>query len=271
MPRPGLFPILKAAGLLAALLACSAGSLRAEIYYWKDAKGVMHMTDRKTTEAAQKGTVIDTTGASAASPGADRKARLATMLTGIRRKAQMAPLQQIVAEYRRSHSYSTADYFVCVDMALELSNILKTKGFVPIVVAGNITADTIGLPPASLRKMFDHAWVVVELEDGASLALEATGGFAVDEKVPHFEYYYQGLAFDNPRQAKETDALIRSANDNCKAAAVLVDAWNAKFAGRAMSPEGSEVKGRMDAKVAECTDSAAQYEELIKRQYRTFY
>ena len=73
--------------------------------------------------------------------------------------------------------------------------------------------------------MFDHAWVVVELEGGAAVALDATGGFAVDEKIPHFAYYYQGLAFDNPRQAKETDALIHSANDNCKAAAQLVDAW----------------------------------------------
>ncbi len=271
MTRPGRLSLLKTAGLIAALLACSAVSLPAEIYYWKDAKGVVHMTDRKTPEAAQKGKVIETGGPAAACPGADRKARLEAMLTGIRRKAQLVPLQQIVAEYRRSHSYSTADYFVCVDMALELSNILKTKGFVPIVVAGNITSDTVGLPPSALRKMFDHAWVVVELEDGASLALEATGGFAVDEKVPHFEYYYQGLAFDNPRQAKETDALIHGANDNCKAAAVLVDAWNAKFAGKSMSPEGSEVKGRMDAKVAECTNSATQYEELIKRQYRTFY
>ena len=262
---------MKAAAVLLALLAFLPSPLRAEIYYWKDAKGVVHMTDRKTGDAAQTATVIDSSKAQPAGPGVERKARISSMLDGVRKKPQMAVLQQIVADYRRNHSYSTADYFVCVDMALELSNILKTKGFSPTVVAGSIKADTAGVDPAALRGVFDHAWVVVALEGGAHLALEATGGFAVEEKVPNYEYYYQGLAFESPRQAKDTDVLIRTTNDTCKAAATLVEDWNAKYAGRQMSSAGSEVKGRMDAKVAECNGSAAKYEELIKRQYRTFY
>lgn len=262
---------LLVAGLLLALLAGSASPLYAEIYYWKDSKGVVHMTDRKTGDAAQVGTVIDTSKAGPAGAGTDRRTRLEAMLAGIRKKPQLAMLQQIVADYRRSHSYSTADYFVCVDMALELSNILKTKGFSPTVVAGSIKVDTAGVEPSKLRSVFDHAWVVVSIETGVYLALEATGGFAVDEKIPNFAYYYQGLAFENPRQAKETDVLIRNTNDTCKVAAVLVNDWNARFAGKQMSSGGSEVKGRMDAKVAECNESAAKYEELIARQYRTFY
>jgi len=263
--------LLPATCIFLVLTALAAGPVRAEIYSWKDARGVVHMTDRKTGDAAQKGAVIGGTQGTDGPGRIDRKQAVTRMLAVARDNPRYGELQRLVAEYRSNHSYSDTDYFICVDMSLEMSNILKTKGFNPKVVAGNAKVDTAGIPAGKLREVFNHAWVVVELRSGVQVALEATGGYVVDERVPNFEYYYQGLVFESPRQAKETDALIRSTNENCKEAVTLVNEWNAKYVGRPVTPSASEVKGRVDAKMAECTESSAKYEELIKRQYRALY
>lgn len=269
--QPARLTLLSAAFTLLALALCAVGPARAEIFYWKDAKGVVHMTDRKTGEAAQKGEVLGGTEGTDGPARVDRKQAVARMLAVAKEDPLYAQLQRLVAEYHASHSYSTADYFTCVDMALELSNIVKTKGFNPKLVAGNIKMDTAGMPPGKLREVFDHAWVVVELHKGVQVALEATGGYVADERAPNFDYYYQGLVFDSPRQAKETDALIHNAHEYCKEASALISEWNAKYVGRPPSPGSFEVKGRVDAKVAECNESSGKYEELLKRQYRALY
>lgn len=254
--------------VLLASVALAAPAL-ADLYTWKDEKGVVHMTDRK--EAAPSGNVTEIKDGAPRQGGGSRAERVQAMLAAARNNSRYVELQQILDEYRRNHSYSATDYFVCVDMALELANILKTRNFSPKVVAGNAKTDTAGLAPDKAMETYNHAWVVVELAPGVNVALEATAGFVVDEKVPNFEYYYQGLVFENPRQAKETNALIASSNDNCKKARELVQDWNARYAGRVVDQRSLEAKGRVDAKMAECTGARREYTELITKQYKKLY
>ncbi|MFP5223621.1 MAG: DUF4124 domain-containing protein [Acidobacteriota bacterium] len=250
-----------------ALLAAGPGL--AEVYTWKDEKGVVHMSDRKVEKPGTA--VTEMTGLQAPPATGGRQAMVQAMLAAARNNPGYAELQKIVAEYRRTHSYSTLDYFVCIDMSLEMSNILKTRNFVPKVVAGNPKVDTAGMSFDKARQTYNHAWVVVELQPGVHVALETTGGFVVDEKVQNFDLYYQGLVFKDPRQAKETDALIHRINADCQKAGEMARDFDASYAGGPATQRALEAKGMVEAKVRECTASAQQYEALIKNQYRKLY
>jgi hypothetical protein len=242
----------------------------AAVYTWTDEKGVVHMTDRKVEDPNKN---VKEIGGGLSQPvgSGSRTERILDVMAQARSDPKFAELHKIVDEYRRSHSYSMVDYFVCIDMALELFNILKTKQYSPKVVAGTVKADTAGMEPAQMARTFDHAWVVVELSPGVHAALEGTGGFVVNEKTKNFEYYFQGLIFSNPRQAKDTDVLMRKKNESCSKAVDIVKDWKANYAGRVPDQRMVQTKGWVDAKVAECTEAQKQYEELIKKQYRTLY
>lgn len=263
---------LPAALLLA--LAWAAPAL-AQLYTWTDEKGVVHMTDRKSAipaKHAPQATQLNQPGPAAQAPAPGSRAEMVrNMVAASREHPRLGELRQLAQEYRSTHSYSTVDYFVCIDMALEMHNILKTRNFSPKVVAGTLKKDTAGMPPEQMMGVFDHAWVVVELSPGVNAAVETTGGFVADEKTPNLEYYFQGLVFADPRQAKDTDILIRSVNQDCEQAKTLVDDWNARFAGRMTTREALEAKGRMEAKATECTGVKDRYAELIKKQYRRLY
>jgi hypothetical protein len=241
----------------------------AAVYTWTDEKGVVHMTDRKVEDPNKKVTEIGDPSLPVGS--GSRKEIILNVMAQARSDPKFAELHKIVDEYRRSHTYSMVDYFVCIDMALELFNILKTKHYSPKVMAGTVKADAAGMDPAKRAMTFDHAWVVVELSPGVHAALEGTGGFVVNEKTKNFEYYFQGLIFSNPRQAKDTDVLMRKRNQNCSKAVDIVKDWNANYAGRTPDRRLVQTKGWVDAKVSECTEAHKQYEELVKKQYRTLY
>jgi len=257
------------AGVILGLCLAAASPLGAEVYTWTDEKGVVHMTDRKIEDPGKK--VKEMTGMQGPPAQGGRKEMIQAMLANARNNPGYGELQKIAADYRRNHTYSMADYFVCIDMALEMANILKTRNFSPKVVAGTPKTDTAGLDPAKARVVYDHAWVAVELQPGTNVVIETTGGYVVDEKVPNFEYYYQGLVFRDPRQAKDTVSLIRSVQDNCKKAQELLRDWNATYVGRTVDQQALEAKGRAEAKLGECLASTNQYEELIKTQYRRLY
>lgn len=267
MPHPIRTVLAVAMFLLSLAYACSS---QAAVYTWTDEKGVVHMTDRKVEDPGKKVTEIGG-GQSLPAGSGGRRERILAVMAQARSDPKFSELHKIVDEYRRSHSYSMVDYFVCIDMALELSNILKTKQYSPKVVAGTAKTDIAGMTPLKMMETFNHAWVVVELSPGVHVALETTGGFVVDDKTPNFEYYYQGLVFSGPRQAKETDSLIKKVNENCGKAKDMIKDWNANYVGRAADQRSLETKGRVDAKVSECTEAQKQYEELIKKQYRTLY
>ena len=268
-----------AAALLAALTALALGTpsrhALAAVYTWTDEKGVVHMTDRKPPDkpgqSAPTPGVKQLDATPPAPPGGGRDKAVRDMLDKARRNTRLGEIAAIAAQYHATHTYSMLDYFVCVDMALEMANILKTRNFKPLVVAGTTKTDVSGMEPERMIRTFDHAWVVVELEPGVNVAVETTAGVVADEKIPNFERYYQGLVFENPRQAKDTDVLIRTINEDCKRVGELIEDWNRTKANRPVDQALIEHKGRIDGKVAECKEAQDKYKELIRRQFKALY
>jgi transglutaminase-like putative cysteine protease len=108
---------------------------------------------------------------------------------------RIAILSQIVGEYRRNHTYLKEEWFVCTDMAIEVWNMVRTKGIPAKIQVGNVGADITSLREAN------HAWVLAEASPGKWVALEATAGRLVyADENPR---YYRGWSFDNPRKLKE--------------------------------------------------------------------
>jgi hypothetical protein len=110
-------------------------------------------------------------------------------------------LQTILQLYHITHTYSEADFFVCADMALDVWNMVKTKGIKARIAAGNVNK------PDADWKEFNHAWVVAETAPRKWIALETTGGFLVSSK--RNKNYYRGCFFNSPRELKEYCDLYR--------------------------------------------------------------
>ena len=107
--------------------------------------------------------------------------------------------ENIVRRYHETHIYSKYDFFVCSDMALDVWNMLKAEGINALVQIGNIDKGAENISEV------DHTWVLAEVSPGQYLALETTGGYVVKDNP----LYYQGWAFDNPREFKRFVELMR--------------------------------------------------------------
>ncbi|MCD6093106.1 MAG: transglutaminase domain-containing protein [Candidatus Aenigmarchaeota archaeon] len=104
-------------------------------------------------------------------------------------------VKNIVKEYHKTHTYSKEDFFVCGDMAIDVWNLIKTKGINAKIIIGNIDN------PDTNFTEYNHAWVLAEVEPFTWLALETTGGYIVyNETNPN---YYKGYFFDNPSEFKK--------------------------------------------------------------------
>lgn len=129
-------------------------------------------------------------------------------------------LRKIVEDYYKIHSYSLIDYFICADMAMDVWNIVDTRGMRALLVAGNIQNS------AASWKEYDHAWVIVETAPGQWVALETTGGFLVFKKDnPN---YFRGTFFENPKDLKTNMDLSRDYNNEIGRFSSVVSKYNAK-------------------------------------------
>ncbi len=123
--------------------------------------------------------------------------------TSEERNIQIA--KKIVEEYHQTHTYYEEDIFVCSDMAIEVWNMLKTKGINAIILIGNIDKDNASLTECN------HAWVLAEVSLDKWYALETTGGYLVyPQDDPR---YYKGWIFITPKQFKEYLQLSNQIRD----------------------------------------------------------
>jgi hypothetical protein len=126
-----------------------------------------------------------------------------------------------VEEYHRIHSYSAVDMFVCSDMAIDVWNIVNTRGIRAILTVGKVDSATTNW------KEYDHAWVLAEVAPKQWVALETTGGFLVfREKNP---LYYRGIFFATAKDLKENMDLRRDYNSGVSGSSVVVAQYNTKL------------------------------------------
>jgi hypothetical protein len=111
---------------------------------------------------------------------------------------------RIVKNYHDTHVYSAYDYFVCSDMASEVWNMLKAQNINAFIVIGDVEKNISDILQSN------HAWVVAVVGAGQYLALETTGGYAVNQaQYPH---YYHGWAFNSPADLKANNNLKNEYN-----------------------------------------------------------
>ena len=111
------------------------------------------------------------------------------------RAANIALLRGLASDFHSKHTYSREDSFVCVDMACDVWDMVKTRGLDAKIMAGNVRKDISSLAEAN------HTWVMVEVSPGDWVAIEATGGRVVERAEN--SRYYRGRSFSTPKELKD--------------------------------------------------------------------
>ncbi len=184
-------------------------------------------------------------------------------------------VRQIAETYNSTHTYSKSDFFVCSDMAIDVWNLIKTQGINAEICAGNIDTDIsqylINQDFDSFLNKMNHAWVVAEIEPFTYIAVETTGGYLVwgqesnsDEPKNILYYSYGTFCFGNPSEFKKFSELRTNYLTICPQAEAMRIYWNENIAGKiSVTPESSEYKGQMQAKIDECTNITNQLIGLL--------
>lgn len=127
-------------------------------------------------------------------------------------------LKEIVASYHATHTYSLPDFYVCADMALDVWNMVRTRGIPAKIAVGNV-----GQAAAKVNE-YNHAWVVAEYSPGDWIAMETTGGYLVPNEVG----YYRGIFFETPKDFKTYLDLMKDYNSEVSRIAAIAKDYNAK-------------------------------------------
>ncbi len=181
---------------------------------------------------------------------------------------KVATVAAIASDYHRTHTYSHADLFVCVDMAIDLWNQLQTKGINAEIKAGSIgkSLNLLKDDPVGFIRELDHVWILFEVDQKKFLPLETTGGFIVFSDDRNFDKYFTGFSFDNPRQFKRFMDARDRAFRVCSQAEKLVSHFNSNYAGRRVSQTALEAKGMVEFKEAECKYAMEELVDSIVRR-----
>lgn len=112
-------------------------------------------------------------------------------------------LADILSDFHKNHTYLGSGICECVDMANDVWNLVRTKGFPAKIRIGNVDQDIADLADA------DHAWVMAEASPGKWLALEPTAGIIV-RPYQNYRHYNDRNTHDftNAGDLKEYQNLI---------------------------------------------------------------
>lgn len=171
----------------------------------------------------------------------------------IRREQNYGRIRSILENYRRQHKYMDNDFYVCVDMAVNVWNMLATFGIQSKLMIGNVERD-ITQENTIIRYLstMNHAWVLAEVTPSTWIPLETTGGYIVEPSMPGFELYNKGLAFDNPKDFKDCNVSRKAMFETCNETVTMRNNFNQLYAGKPVSAEGMEYIGRMKQKLSDC-------------------
>ena len=187
-----------------------------------------------------------------------------------RNYSTLEELSGIAVEYRKTHSYSLLDLFVCTDMSIDVWNIIETRGIAALICAGNIDeAPRNHSNYEDIIFSMDHAWVLAEPSPGSSIAVETTGGYLVYPKGRAIaggvenDLYYSGACFPSPKEFKDFLDLRNRYFDSCRQYSQFAQFWNDNYAGRGASPESTKYKGRLEAKQEECRQFTSELKKAL--------
>jgi hypothetical protein len=185
----------------------------------------------------------------------------------IKSASNYVKIQTILYNYHQQHTYMGNDLFVCVDMTMEVWNLLATAGIRSKLMAGNVQTDiTNGSTFRNYLAGMNHAWVLAEVSPALWIPLETTGGYIVDPSMQNFHLYNMGVMFENPKEFKEFSVSRKAMFDTWNDMASMVDHYNRLYAEKPMTTEAVEYTGRMKQKLEDCEHLIAGVTVSLQRR-----
>ncbi len=179
---------------------------------------------------------------------------------------KMQIVERIAAEFHKSHSYTLAGDFVCLDMAINVWNELLTNGIEAKIMGGNIKENVTAWNYRQLARESNHAWVVAKLSPTEKVAIETTAGAVIKPGMKDASVYFKGIEFDNPAQIKRFDLLRKKANEVCRDASQLIKDWNENVVGKQRRSEETIAKqARIEQRKQDCESTLSNLEEFKSR------
>lgn len=178
-----------------------------------------------------------------------------------------AKIQYILYIYHRSHAYVGNGFFVCVDMAMDVWDLLATEGIESRLMVGNVQyditqSDTIG----KYLSVMNHAWLLARVSPSTWIPLETTGGFIVQPSMWNFELYNKGAMFENPGAFKDFVESRKSMFMTCRQISPMQAIFDMSFAGKPVSSQGAEYKGRIMQELYDCQGLLGRVTALLQHR-----
>lgn len=175
-------------------------------------------------------------------------------------------IELIAAGFHKTHTYTLAGDFVCLDMAIDVWNQLKTNGIDAKIMGGNIHENVTTWNFRQLARESNHAWVVAKLSPTEKVAIETTAGTVIKPGMENSSAYFKGIEFDTPAEIKRFDSLRKKANEVCRDASELIKDWNENFVGKQHRPEEIIAKkSQIEQRKQDCENTLNNLEEFKSR------
>ena len=179
---------------------------------------------------------------------------------------KMQIVELIAAAFHKTHTYTLQGDFVCLDMAIDVWNQLRTYGIEAKIMGGNINENITAWNYRQLARESNHAWVVAKLSPTEKVAIETTAGVVIKPGMNNASAYFKGIEFDNPGEIKRFDSLRKKTNEVCRDANELIKDWNKNVAGKQLRPEEIIVKkSRIEQRKQDCENTQINLEEFKSR------
>ena len=178
-----------------------------------------------------------------------------------------AKIQYILWNYHRQHVYVGNDFFVCVDMAMDVWDLLTAAGIPARLMVGNVQTDITQSPTITkYLATMHHVWILAEVSPSTWIPLETTGGYIVEPSIPNFRLYNMGAMFENPKEFKDFTESRKSMFATCKQIAPMQAEFNRLYAGRPVTGESTEYTGRMMQKIDDCKGLVGRVATYLSRR-----
>lgn len=179
---------------------------------------------------------------------------------------KMQIIKTIAAKYHASHTYTMTGGFVCLDMAIDVWNQLKTYGIDAKIMGGIITQNITAWNFQMLALEGNHAWVVAAPGPMEKVAIETTEGKVITPDMENASVYFKGIAFNTPAEIKQFEFYRRKTYETCLEAEQLVKDWNENVAGkRTKYEEIIARKSQLGIRAKECESNFNQLKEFESR------
>ena len=179
---------------------------------------------------------------------------------------KMQIVELIAAAFHKTHTYTLQGDFVCLDMAIDVWNQLRTYGIEAKIMGGNINENITAWNYRQLARESNHAWVVAKLSPTEKVAIETTAGVVIKPGMNNASAYFKGIEFDNPGEIKRFDSLRKKTNEVCRNANELIKDWNENVAGKQLRPdEIIAKKSRIEQRKQDCESTQNNLEEFKSR------